>query len=234
MAKRMGARSPTACSALARASSELSPIALSSMRAKWGYRTVGTINLAGMEAPEPLECKSPSQVRPGGSVAFPAAEYDYNSNWTPLLAGLSPAGMAASLAAPDPSRADRHIQERNTSMMRTSVVALALSAGVILSGSALAESPKFDGTWSVSLVADGGLCGSGTSSTLMVQNGSVRAGGAGVSVSGQVGASGSVSLALQKSGVQGTASGKLSGSSGSGSWTVSSMGCSGHWTARRA
>src|SRR4051812_40285245 len=37
----------------------------------------------------------------GGSVAPPAAGYDYNSNWTPLLAGLSPAGMAASLAAPD-------------------------------------------------------------------------------------------------------------------------------------
>jgi len=33
------------------------------------------------------------------SVALPAAGYDYNSNWTPLLAGLSPAGMAASLAA---------------------------------------------------------------------------------------------------------------------------------------
>jgi len=27
--------------------------------------------------------------------------YIYNSDWTPLLAGLSPAGMAASLAAPD-------------------------------------------------------------------------------------------------------------------------------------
>src|SRR4051812_44943193 len=38
----------------------------------------------------------------GGSVTLPAAGYDYNSNWTPLLAGLSPAGMAASLAAPDP------------------------------------------------------------------------------------------------------------------------------------
>ena len=25
--------------------------------------------------------------------------YDYNSDWTPLLAGLSPIGMAASLAA---------------------------------------------------------------------------------------------------------------------------------------
>src|SRR3954464_12273983 len=37
-----------------------------------------------------------------GSVALPAAGYDYNSDWTPLLAGLSPAGMAASLAAPAP------------------------------------------------------------------------------------------------------------------------------------
>jgi hypothetical protein len=119
-------------------------------------------------------------------------------------------------------------------MMKKTVVALALGAGVLASGSAFAEPAKFDGTWSVSLVADGGLCGSGTSSTLMVQNGSVRAGGSGVSVSGQVGPGGSVSLALQKSGVQGSASGKLSGSSGSGSWSVSSLGCSGHWTARRA
>src|SRR5262249_3425313 len=34
-----------------------------------------------------------------GSVTLPVAGYDYNSLWTPLLAGLSPAGMAASLAA---------------------------------------------------------------------------------------------------------------------------------------
>ena len=118
-------------------------------------------------------------------------------------------------------------------MLKKSLASLALTTGVILSGSALADPAKFDGVWSVSLVADGGLCGSGTSSTLMVQNGSVRAGGAGVSVSGQVGPSGSVSLALQKSGVQGTASGKLSGASGSGSWSVSSLGCSGRWTAQR-
>src|SRR3954447_17855079 len=37
----------------------------------------------------------------GGAVALSLAGYDYNSLWTPLLAGLSPAGMAASLAAPD-------------------------------------------------------------------------------------------------------------------------------------
>jgi hypothetical protein len=118
-------------------------------------------------------------------------------------------------------------------MRKKTVVAVALTAGALLSGAALAESAEFDGVWSVSLVANGGLCGSGTSSTLMVQNGSVRAGGAGVSVSGQVGPSGSVSLALQKSGVQGTASGRLSGASGSGSWSVSSLGCSGRWTAQR-
>ena len=33
------------------------------------------------------------------SVSLHVAGYNYNSDWTPLLAGLSPAGMAASLAA---------------------------------------------------------------------------------------------------------------------------------------
>ena len=37
-----------------------------------------------------------------GSVALPVAGYDYSIDWTPMLAGLAPAGMAASLAAPDP------------------------------------------------------------------------------------------------------------------------------------
>ena len=36
-----------------------------------------------------------------GSVALPVAGYNYNSDWTPLLVGLSPTGMAASLAAPE-------------------------------------------------------------------------------------------------------------------------------------
>jgi hypothetical protein len=34
-----------------------------------------------------------------GSVTLPAAGYDYDSHWTPLSAGLAPAGMAASFAA---------------------------------------------------------------------------------------------------------------------------------------
>ena len=34
-----------------------------------------------------------------GSVAFPVTGYGYSIDWTPILAGLSPAGMAARLAA---------------------------------------------------------------------------------------------------------------------------------------
>jgi len=83
------------------------------------------------------------------------------------------------------------------------------------------------------LTANGGfLCSRVPSQTLTVQNGSVR-GGSGVSVSGQVEPSGSINLALQKSGVRGSASGTLSGASGSGTWTAPSLGCSGQWTAQR-
>ena len=118
-----------------------------------------------------------------------------------------------------------------TTTLKRTFAALSLTAGVIFSAPAGAD--NFDGTWSVSLVSSGGMCGSGSSSVLTVRNGSVR-GGSGVSVSGQVGPSGSVSLALNKSGISGSASGRLSGTSGSGSWSVASLGCSGHWTARRA
>ena len=119
-----------------------------------------------------------------------------------------------------------------TTLTRTFAM-LSLTAGLFISGAAAADPAKYDGTRSVSLVSSGGLCGSGTSSVLTVRNGSVGAVGS-VSVSGQVGPGGSVSLALHKSGVQGSAYGRLSGTSGSGSWSVASLGCSGHWTARRA
>src|ERR1700732_1959201 len=45
---------------------------------------------------------SERHARAHGALPPPVDEYDYNSDWTPLLAGLSPARMAASLAAPDP------------------------------------------------------------------------------------------------------------------------------------
>lgn len=115
--------------------------------------------------------------------------------------------------------------------MPKAVTLAALAAGLVVSGSAVADPDRFDGTWAVRLVADGGMCGEGTTQTLVVHKGSIS--GSGVSASGQVAPGGSVSLALQKGFVQGTASGRLSGASGSGSWSVTSLGCSGRWTAQR-
>jgi hypothetical protein len=119
------------------------------------------------------------------------------------------------------------------SLSTLTFAALSLSAGVMCSGAALADPDKFDGSWSVQLVASAGMCGSGTSQALTVQDSRVRASGSGVSASGQVAPSGSVSLALQKGPAQGAASGRLSGNSGSGTWTVATLGCSGTWTAQR-
>ena len=113
------------------------------------------------------------------------------------------------------------------------IAALSLSAGVVCSGAALAEADKFDGAWNVQMVASAGMCGSSVDQALMVQESRVRASGSGVSVSGQVGSTGSVSLTLQKGPAQGTATGKLAGSSGLGTWTVAGLGCSGRWTAQR-
>ncbi len=118
-------------------------------------------------------------------------------------------------------------------MIKKTFAALAFNTGVVLSGGAMSEPAKYDGTWSVQLVADAGLCGSQTGQTLTIQDGRVRPGGSGVSVSGQVGRGGSVSLAMQKGPAQGSASGKLSGTSGAGTWAVSTMGCSGRWAAQR-
>jgi hypothetical protein len=41
-----------------------------------------------------------------GAVALTVAGYNYDIDWTPMSAGLTPAGMAASFAAPLPPIAD--------------------------------------------------------------------------------------------------------------------------------
>src|ERR1700747_1165890 len=41
-----------------------------------------------------------------GAVALTVAGYNYDIDWTPMSAGLTPAGMAASFAAPLPPEVD--------------------------------------------------------------------------------------------------------------------------------
>ena len=81
-------------------------------------------------------------------------------------------------------------------MMKQTLPVLVVGAGLVLAGSAEAEPAKFDGAWSVQLVTHSGLCDAISSTAVTIRNGHVQAGGSGVSVSGQIGPSGAISLAL--------------------------------------
>src|SRR6202035_6116785 len=72
-----------------------------------GY-LVHTFATACQVARPPVRIRPITRSAPGGfyfqafnrSVSLPVAGYHYNSDWTPLLAGLSPARTAGSFAAP--------------------------------------------------------------------------------------------------------------------------------------
>ena len=121
-------------------------------------------------------------------------------------------------------------------MQKRTVVALAFAAsllgfnGVVAAGEKLAG---YDGTWSVQLVTDSGICGS-RSQAIAVENGRVRPIGNGsATVTGQIGGNGVVRLGIHHSLAQADASGRLQANSGSGTWQASGVGCSGRWTAQR-
>ncbi|MHC2105862.1 hypothetical protein [Methylobacterium sp.] len=116
------------------------------------------------------------------------------------------------------------------------VAAAALAAGLFsaISPSAHAAPGANNGTWSVELVTESGLCNARYTYALAIREGQVRlvSGEAGARVSGHVGADGSVGLAVTTGTASGTGTGRLQAGTGSGTWKVATL-CSGHWTARR-
>ena len=107
-----------------------------------------------------------------------------------------------------------------------------------LSAPALAEPAGVNGTWSVQLVTESGSCERQASYTIAVEDGRIRYVPSGqesrISVSGQVGEGGTVSIGVRQGLGSADASGQLRGSgSGSGTWKVSMLGCAGRWTAQR-
>lgn len=119
-----------------------------------------------------------------------------------------------------------------------SKLARSLVLGAVLSSAATAPATasdgRFDGTWSVDLVTESGLCDAHTRYTLSVRDGEVRpvARSGGASVSGRVKADGAVGLSVSTPAASGTVSGRLQPEAGAGVWRVSAL-CSGRWTARR-
>jgi hypothetical protein len=120
-------------------------------------------------------------------------------------------------------------------MLKQTPAALTLAAGLLAAGApALAEAPNFNGTWTVQLVTETGMCGGSYSYTVAIQDGQVRLASAGgsASIAGRIGADGSVGLTVQQGPASGAASGRLRSSAGSGTWKASSL-CSGRWSAQR-
>ncbi len=111
-----------------------------------------------------------------------------------------------------------------------------LGTGLIGINGALAAGNNpagFNGTWSVQLMTDSGICGS-RSQAIAIENGRVRAvGSTSMTLAGQISASGLVSLSIYHSLATGGASGRLQANFGSGTWRASTVGCSGRWTAQR-
>ncbi len=96
----------------------------------------------------------------------------------------------------------------------------------------------FDGTWSVQLVTESGLCEAQYSYTLAVRDGQVRpianASSNAAAVTGRVGPAGDVGLNVATAAANASASGQLQARSGTGKWRVSGGLCTGRWTARRS
>jgi hypothetical protein len=121
------------------------------------------------------------------------------------------------------------------------VTVVALAAGLVAPAIAPASAADalpartFNGTWSVELVTESGLCDSRYNYAVSVQEGNVRlVSGADAStrMSGRVGADGTVGLSVSNGSANGAVSGRLQARSGGGTWKVSAL-CSGRWTAHR-
>jgi hypothetical protein len=122
--------------------------------------------------------------------------------------------------------------------MRKTTIA-ALSLGLALTGGAALAAPsqKHNGTWSVRMVTDSGICDRSYNYAIAIQNGNVRyiqaPGDSPTTVSGQVGPSGQVDLDIRRSIAKVDAVGQLNDKAGSGSWRLAMLGCSGRWTAQK-
>jgi hypothetical protein len=116
--------------------------------------------------------------------------------------------------------------------VRASVLAFVCAASAATT--ATARTP-YDGAWSVLIVTERGTCDRAYRYGIQIVNGSIVYSGGGISFSGRVSASGSVSVAVSGGDQRALGAGRLSRNSGRGSWSgaSSSGGCSGYWTAER-
>jgi hypothetical protein len=115
----------------------------------------------------------------------------------------------------------------NSAKSRVAVAAFAISA-ILAAGPAAAS---FDGAWTVSIITTKGVCDAGMALPIQISSGRVASGHSEVSVSGRVGETGSITVAVIQGIKRAFGSGRLAETSGSGTWRGGP--CSGTWTAQR-
>jgi hypothetical protein len=99
---------------------------------------------------------------------------------------------------------------------------------------ATARTP-YDGSWSVLIVTQRGICDRAYRYGIEIVNGFVRYDGGMVNLSGRVTGKGNVRVTVLAGGSRADGTGKLSRTTGRGSWAGRSGNdvCSGYWTAER-
>lgn len=117
-------------------------------------------------------------------------------------------------------------------------MAVALGLGVLIAGTAVAAPvAKHNGTWSVQMVTDSGICDRSYNYSIAIEDGNVRyllqPGDSPTTVSGRVAPDGAVDLDIRRSIAKVDANGRLNAKSGSGTWQLGMLGCSGRWTAQK-
>jgi hypothetical protein len=115
---------------------------------------------------------------------------------------------------------------------------MALGLGITLIGGAMAASPAHhDGTWSIRMVTDSGMCDRSYNYSIAIEDGNVRylqaPGDSPTTVSGRIGQDGNVDLDIRRSVAKVDAQGRLNGRSGSGTWRLGMLGCEGRWNAQK-
>ncbi|ALA19811.1 hypothetical protein AL346_17115 [Chelatococcus sp. CO-6] len=115
---------------------------------------------------------------------------------------------------------------------------MALGAGGLLAdGAALAQTTKFDGSWSVLVVTEAGNCDRAFRYPVGVAGGIVQytpqPGAPAVDLSGRIDPRGRVNVRIRRGADTLTATGRVEDGRGSGTWRTPTRGCSGYWQAER-
>ena len=121
-------------------------------------------------------------------------------------------------------------------MRPTLLFGLAIAAGFNgFASMAIAQTNRFDGTWSVEVVTESGSCDRAYRYAVTIENGRARyAGTEAFNVSGQVRPNGAVSGSISRGQDRANVTGRLSGTTGGGTWTASgARTCSGRWSAEK-